>query len=190
MRILCFGDSNTYGYDPRGFVAGRYDRDRRWPDILAKLTGHEVLNDSMNGRPIPRHEMELKLFDDMLERLRPDFLVIFLGTNDVVTGASAGETAERMKALLNRVPEGTGKAIIAPPTIRKGVWVEDEHIIGESALLSGLYRTLARERGILFADGESLSISYDGVHLSEEGHMMLANRMYDLLKQAPKGEEI
>ena len=25
MKILCFGDSNTYGYDPRGYFGGRYD---------------------------------------------------------------------------------------------------------------------------------------------------------------------
>lgn len=24
MRMLCYGDSNTYGYDPRGFRGERY----------------------------------------------------------------------------------------------------------------------------------------------------------------------
>lgn len=182
MRILCFGDSNTYGYDPRGYVAGRYGKDGRWPDILAKLTGWQVFNDSMHGRAIPRREMELKLFDGMLERLRPDMLMIMLGTNDVVSGASARETAERMKALLDRVPKGIRLFIIAPPSVRKGVWVEDENIIGESALLGGLYRALAQERGIAFADGEGLPISYDGVHLSEEGNRVLASKLYEYMK--------
>ena len=35
MNIICFGDSNTYGYDPRGYFGGRYDADSRWVDILA-----------------------------------------------------------------------------------------------------------------------------------------------------------
>ena len=35
MDIICFGDSNTYGYDPRGYFGGRYDADCRWVDILA-----------------------------------------------------------------------------------------------------------------------------------------------------------
>lgn len=182
MRILCFGDSNTYGYDPRGFLGGRYDKDSRWPDILARLTGYEVLNDSMNGRAIPRREMELKLFDDMLGRLGPDMLMIMLGTNDVVTGASAQETAERMKALLDRVPEGIRLFVIAPPPVRKGVWVEDEHIIAQSELIGGLYRALAEERGIAFADGEALPLSYDGVHLSEEGNRIFAQRLCDFMK--------
>ena len=35
-RILCFGDSNTYGYDPRG---GRYDENTRWTKRLDALLG-------------------------------------------------------------------------------------------------------------------------------------------------------
>ena len=35
MNVICFGDSNTYGYDPRGYFGGRYDADCRWVDILA-----------------------------------------------------------------------------------------------------------------------------------------------------------
>ena len=36
MNIICFGDSNTYGYDPRGYFGGRYDGDSRWVDILLR----------------------------------------------------------------------------------------------------------------------------------------------------------
>ena len=27
MKVICFGDSNTYGYDPRGYLGGRYEAD-------------------------------------------------------------------------------------------------------------------------------------------------------------------
>lgn len=36
---MCFGDSNTYGYDPRGYFGDRYGAEDRWPDLLAKQTG-------------------------------------------------------------------------------------------------------------------------------------------------------
>ena len=26
MNVICFGDSNTYGYDPRSYLGGRGDR--------------------------------------------------------------------------------------------------------------------------------------------------------------------
>lgn len=29
MKIVCFGDSNTYGYDPRSRLGGRHDADSR-----------------------------------------------------------------------------------------------------------------------------------------------------------------
>ncbi len=182
MRILCFGDSNTYGYDPRGFVAGRYDREHRWPNVLEALTGHYVFNDSINGRPIPRREMELKLLDDSIRRTEPEMMIIMLGTNDVVTGASAAETRERMDAFLGHIPPETELVILAPPPIRKGVWVEDEHIIAESRLLGELYKTLAEKWGAAFVDCRELPLSHDGVHLSEEGHTMLADKLCEKLK--------
>ena len=26
QKILCYGDSNTYGYDPRAYLGGRYPK--------------------------------------------------------------------------------------------------------------------------------------------------------------------
>ena len=37
MNVICFGDSNTYGYDPRAYFGGRYDTDCRWVDILSLI---------------------------------------------------------------------------------------------------------------------------------------------------------
>ena len=37
MNILCFGDSNTYGYRPDG--SGRFDADTRWTGLLQKKLG-------------------------------------------------------------------------------------------------------------------------------------------------------
>ena len=47
MRILCFGDSNTYGYHPRGFFGDRYGPEDRWVDLLES---RPVTNVSM---PVP-----------------------------------------------------------------------------------------------------------------------------------------
>ena len=44
MRILCFGDSNTYGYDPRGFLGDGYDAGDRWVDLLAKQMDLDLIN--------------------------------------------------------------------------------------------------------------------------------------------------
>ena len=49
MNVICFGDSNTYGYDPRGYFGGRYDADSRWVDILAMETGWTIPNMGQNA---------------------------------------------------------------------------------------------------------------------------------------------
>lgn len=43
MQVVCFGDSNTYGYDPRSRVGGRYAKNSRWMDLLAAKTGWDIL---------------------------------------------------------------------------------------------------------------------------------------------------
>ena len=39
MKILCFGDSNTYGYGPRFFFGSQYPPRHRWVDLLAGKLG-------------------------------------------------------------------------------------------------------------------------------------------------------
>ena len=98
VRILCFGDSNTYGYDPRGFFGDRYGAKDRWVDLLSKQTGHEVINAGTNGREIPRNPYALRLVN---EHAPVDIFLVMLGTNDLLQGASAKEAAARMEAFLN-----------------------------------------------------------------------------------------
>lgn len=44
MRIVCFGDSNTYGYDPRSFFGDRYPEEQIWVNILAQKMNCRVVN--------------------------------------------------------------------------------------------------------------------------------------------------
>ena len=49
-KILCYGDSNTYGYIPETF--GRYTKNERWTGILSELLSpeYEILEQGMNNR--------------------------------------------------------------------------------------------------------------------------------------------
>ena len=60
MNVICFGDSNTYGYDPRSYFGGRYEKEDRWVDLLAAQTGWTVRNCGANGREIPRTAAPLR----------------------------------------------------------------------------------------------------------------------------------
>ena len=40
MNILCFGDSNTWGYKPD--KSGRFDENIRWTGLLQKLNQYTI----------------------------------------------------------------------------------------------------------------------------------------------------
>ena len=64
-RILCIGDSNTYGYDPRSYFGDRYPEDIRWTGLLRKA-GYEFINCGQNGREIPTQEVQFASFAQMI----------------------------------------------------------------------------------------------------------------------------
>ena len=178
MKILCIGDSNTYGYDPRSYFGSRYPAEVRWTDNLA---GHDVINCGVNGMTVPReHSRQIGL----IRLHEPDLVTIMLGTNDLCSGLSAEQIAARMDSFLGSIAS-TGKPIllISPPLLQFGEWVMDDDALEESQDLGDLYRKLAAERGCLFADaGEwNIDISFDGVHFSPEGHALFAQKMEELL---------
>ena len=181
MRLWCFGDSNTIGYDPRGFFSGRYAAP--WPELLAERTGFQVVNDGKNGRMIPEREYEFLQFHRDAERYNADALIVMLGTNDLLEGATAREAAARMEAFLNRCNMPL-ILLISPPPMKRGAWVPDDGLVEESKNLARQYERLAKRRGIWFADaGEwDIALAYDGVHFTEEGHARFAEGLASCLE--------
>jgi len=49
-EILCFGDSNTWGYDPA--TKGRFANEVRWTGVLQATlgSGYRVIEEGLNGR--------------------------------------------------------------------------------------------------------------------------------------------
>ncbi len=95
-RILCYGDSNTWGYIPQwedpGMYSKRYERDARWTGILAELLGedYEIIEEGLNGRTTiyspPGEEFKngLSYLLPCLLSHRPiDIVILALGTNDL-----------------------------------------------------------------------------------------------------------
>lgn len=176
MRVVCFGDSNTYGYDPRSYLGGRYPVTSRWVDLLAEKTGWEVLNAGENGREIPRLPVSLPPLD---------LLIVMLGSNDLLQGADVDMVTARMEAFLDQLPLEKEKILlVAPPPMRLGEWVTDERLLTASAQLAERYQTLAQRRGIQFMDaGEwDITLTFDGVHFTGEGHQSFALGLYERVR--------
>ena len=173
MTILCYGDSNTFGYDPRGFLADRYDTP--WPEALEELTHLQVRNNGSCGRRVPVRET---VFPGNADRI-----IVMLGTNDLLNGEEPPEIALKMERFLS-VHDYEKVILIAPPPLSRGEWVTDDGLIRRSEGLADEYRAVAKRLGIRFLDaGEwNIPLCYDGVHFTEPGHRIFAEHVYAALE--------
>lgn len=177
MNIICFGDSNTYGYDPRGYFGGRYDADFRWVDILVAETGWDISNMGQNGREIPASSPPFPADTDLL--------IVMLGTNDLLQGRSPEQAAERLERFLSGVSLDRSKILlIAPLQVTLGAWVPSSQLIDDSYTFARLCQILAERLGIRFADAGKwdIPLAYDGVHFTEQGHKAFAAGLLEELK--------
>ena len=184
MRMLCYGDSNTYGYDPRGFFGDRYPEESRWVDILARQTGWEIRNEGQNGREIPSRPFQYRRAGEMLAQSAPDIFAVLLGTNDLLRGYSAVETCSRIEEFLRYIqPKCREILLIAPPPMKRGAWVTEENLIAESVKLAEAYQVLSQKLDVAFVNAGqwNVELTFDGVHFTEEGHRAFAEGLYAYL---------
>ena len=180
MKLLCIGDSNTYGYDPRLFLGSRYSETIYW---TGQLNGWTVFNFGMNGLSVPT---DSKTWHNLMESRTPDLIIVMLGSNDLLAGRSAEETAKRMETFLRDLLRcGRTVLLIAPPVMKPGVWVQGEAKIDESRKLSHLFKDLADRLGTDFVDAEewNVELSFDGVHFTEAGHRAFAQGLNNHLEE-------
>ncbi len=175
MKVICYGDSNTYGYDPRSYFGGRYTHP--WPKLLADKTGWQVFNWGENGLTIPTNPVS---FPE-----NTDILLLMLGTNDLLQMRSPEETAERMEVFLGKINLDRERILLlAPPPMEFGEWVPDPKLIHNLAALKKLYRALAERMCLRFVSPEQHQImAYDGVHMTQAGHRELAEQLYTYFQE-------
>jgi lysophospholipase L1-like esterase len=188
--LLCFGDSNTWGFEP-GTMA-RYPRDVRWTGVAAAAlgAGWHVVEAGLNGRTTVFEDplgdkLGLRHLGPVLDSAAPvDVVAIALGVNDLKTRfhASAYEIAEGAGVLVDRVlasragPSGGPPAVllVAPPPIADvGGWARSDPARFEgfeegwgdararSERFAVQYARVARVRGVAFLDAGGVVTSSD-----------------------------
>ena len=170
MKVICYGDSNTWGYDPRGYFGGRYDEP--WPALLPWT----VQNLGENGREIPRFPE--KFPEDT------DLLMIMLGTNDLLQGNRPETVTKRMEAFLTGLELDRSEILlIAPPPMQLGQWVPSQGLVDASRELTEQFRALSGCLGVRFADAGAwkIPLAFDGVHFTQEGHRAFAAGLIDFI---------
>jgi lysophospholipase L1-like esterase len=206
--ILCYGDSNTWGWNLA--TEGRYARDERWPGVLRQELGegYLVIEEGLNGRttvwddPIEGYKNGKDYLVPCLETHRPiDLVTIMLGTNDLKVrfSLSAYDIASGAGVLVDIVlKSGTGPGggapkvlLMAPPPLGKLTEFAEmfEGAEAKSRRFSEHYRRVADEYGCAFLDTSEVIVSsdIDGVHLEASEHRKLGQAVAALVKKILEG---
>ena len=193
--ILCFGDSNTWGYIP--LTGQRLLRTERWPGILQHSLGADcnVIEEGLNGRttafdePFREGRNARKTIIAVLESHAPlDLLIIMLGTNDLKhhLNVSAHESSRGLSSLLQIAINSDSNfnknspkiLVIAPPKFGDLSALMKQHFEGSvarSAQLPMVYEDTCVPLGCSFFDCNLVaSVEEDGIHLYQQCHHQLA----------------
>ena len=193
-EVMCFGDSNTWGYDPAG--SGRLARDVRWTGVLQAALGADfhVIEEGLNGRttvwedPIEGDKVGRRhLLPCLLSHAPLDLVVLMLGTNDLKRRYSAATTdiAQGVEVLLGIIagsaagPAGAAPRalLVAPPPLAKltGFGPMFEGGAEKSKSFAALFAGVASAHGCAFLDAGTVihSSDLDGIHFEAAEHRKL-----------------
>lgn len=209
-RILCYGDSNTWGFVPG--TGMRQPANVRWTGVCQKALGEEycIIEAGLNGRTT--------VFDDyfsdylngkkclgytLISQKPLDLVVLMLGSNDLkytnAVGAATGAD-ELVRMLLNadavyRVSQPIWQnspkvLLIAPPLVAQEITElrPDSTLVRggeESKRFSQLYEAVAKTRGASFLDAALYAEPSleDCVHITADSHTRLGLAVAEKIKE-------
>jgi lysophospholipase L1-like esterase len=201
--VLCFGDSLTWGYDPRSGT--RYPFEERWPGILqGEFQGKaRIIEEALDGRTVATDSWLLPdrsgraMLAPLLETHAPlDVVIIMLGTNDCgpsykLTAAEIAFGCVSLIWIVRKSQSGPGGSspeilLVAPPTLGKLSPLMSLFFAGGESVsqaLPGMFRTVAESNGCHFLDASEVvtASEADGVHLDPPEHRTLALAIRDVL---------
>ncbi len=211
-RILCFGDSNTFGYIS-GSNHQRYDSNKRWTGILQNKLGNDflIIEEGLNSRTIissdPRPGREGRCGYDYLlpciDSHEPlDLVIVMLGTNEVKVryDKSAIEIAQDLeKYIINGIKSrplynspDLQILIITPVKVdgKKASTNFESKYDNSSEIksieLENYFKTVALKTNCHYLSALDLETGVDGVHLTETSHEKLAEMVCSKIKEIYK----
>lgn len=208
-NILCFGDSNTHGYNSK--TGGRFDVNERWTKLLQKNLGDDyyIIEEGLSGRTTSFEDPVFEglcglnvIYPCMMSHEPLDLVIIMLGTNDTKDRFNAnsfiiGKGLERLAQKTIDIHAAWRGApnvlLIAPPPIhpdyaKTAVAGEmGDKCVERSRGLAKEFKDVADRLHCHFLDAGSIPgiemYPYDWMHLSLESHKLLADELTKVMKE-------
>lgn len=201
-KILCYGDSNTYGFIPQ--TCGRYEKYERWSGILSELLPeYQIIEEGMNNRVgFFKSQEGFKqsggeyLSTCLQKHGNIDICILSLGTNDAQFFYNLDKTITQkgLQNLISTLRETNPdiSIIIIPPVKIKENIVDgmfsalfDLKSVEKIAEVFPIFEQVAKENHCLYFDfNEYITPSeLDGLHYSKESHKIIANHFAKFIQK-------
>lgn len=200
-KILCYGDSNTFGYNPAD--GSRFGDTIRWTAILQKNleSDFEVINEGICDRTgFVENDKGLlfssqRHFPKMIIKARNiDILILWIGTNDLQFkyDLSFKQIENNLEKLIITAKNYVKRIILIPPVVLGNNVLDcyfncqfDETSISKSEKVGEIYRKLSNTYRLNYFDlNEFVKPSKtDGLHFDEIGHKIIAEKLTEFIKQ-------
>jgi lysophospholipase L1-like esterase len=199
--ILCYGDSNTWGFTPGS--GQRFAADVRWPGVMRAALGPDfhVVEEGLNARTTVLDD-PTRVGRNGLPYLRPcldshaplELVILMLGVNDLKHRFGLGpfDIAQNVAMLLTVIQQGVAPPVllVAPPHVGPlpaGYFAEMFAGAEEkSRQLARHYRDVAEQNRCHFLDASEVATAspLDGIHLDAESHRRLGERMAQAVRDS------
>ena len=200
-KILCYGDSNTFGFNPKD--ASRYDENTRWTSVLGTILKNEYTifeeggNDRTGFVDNPKGFLfsAQRHFPKLLSQIKEvDIIILWVGTNDLQFQYDINfQTVEKgLENLILKAKDKTDNIILIPSLILRENVLNgffkiqfDETSISKSRKVGRIYKKLAQIYNCKFFDINKIATpsDTDGLHFDEVSHKLIADSLADFIRK-------
>lgn len=198
-KILCFGDSNTFGYNPNN--GSRYNENSRWTGILNNLckNNYEIIEAGCNNRTAFSNNPDGIQFTGYMilpEYLKKfyDIIILAIGINDLQKfyNPTLEEFETGIENIIKKIRENNPNCdiiILSPSYITENIlnsnfrFMFNQTSIEKSKQITSIYKKIANKYNCKFLDLNKIvtTSKIDGLHYEVEEHKKIAQSIITLL---------
>ena len=198
-KILCYGDSNTFGFVPED--GSRFDADARWTGVLQKILGRDylIIEEDACDRTGFVHNPKGDLYSAqnhfpvlMSKNMDIDILILAIGSNDMQFQYNIDfSTVEKgLENLIKTAKIKTDNIILIPPVILDNNVLNggfsfqfDKTSIKKSQKVGDIYKKIAQIFDCLVFDINEFvrPSNIDGLHYDRKSHSLVAKNLAEII---------